>query len=86
MIRVNIGFKVSFDVLVHSFYVFIYLGVIYYIKFTVYVREFIEFYLKLICLIRSFVINDIIKLFVFFYKVLKEDYRVSFGFYSFCYN
>ena len=69
--------------MIHFFNVFVYLKVIYYVKFTVYIREFIEFYLKLIYLVRSFIINDIIKLFVFFYKILKEGYRVSFGLYGF---
>jgi len=86
LIYINVSFKISFDVLIHSFYISIYLKVIYYVKFMVYVYKFIEFYLKLIYLILPFLINDIIKLFVFFYKVLKESYYVSFGFYSFYYN
>ena len=86
MVYVNVSFEISFDVLIHSFNASIYLKVVYYIKFIIYVREFIEFYLKLICLIRPFIINDVIKLFIFSYKVLKEDYYISFDFYGFYYN
>ena len=52
----------------------------------VYVYEFIEFYSKPTCLIQPFIINNVIKLSVFSYEILKENYHVNFGFYGFYCN